>query len=172
MKPINSDDLRSSYRKFFLLFALLLTFSVTSVYFYFLTADREIALLNKKVTESEKLISIRSQINGDLELIVQRLQDLSAYTRLNPTQTDNRSLLAIDVQNANQRIIGIIQQNKLPLKSFDFYQKLSDHIKTALTVKDSIYITRYQLESARTQINLCQAANNAAIARLRGRFGR
>ncbi|MET4080725.1 putative transcriptional regulator YheO [Pedobacter sp. UYP30] len=172
MKPVNSDDLRASYRKFFLLFALLLTFSVTSVYFYFLTSDREITLLDQKVKESDRLISIRNQINGDLELIVQRLQDLSAFTKMSSTERNNQSMLLNDIQDANQHIKGIIQQNKLPLKSFEFYQKLSDHVAAAAVVKDSLFTTRFQIESARAQLNLCQQANNAAVARLRGRFGR
>ncbi len=123
-----------------------------------------------KVKESERLMSIRSDINADFDLIMLRMQQLTDYTKMNANELNNQSLLLDDIQKANQKIRGRIMQNKNKLASFDLYQKMSDDIAVAASIKDSLFTSRFQIESLRSQLNSCNKTNRSAANRLRGGF--
>ena len=172
MRPINSQDIFRAYLNFTLLFLLLLTFSITGVYFYFFTSDHEIVLLNQKAKEADKLVAIRSDINYDFEKIIQAMQQLSEYTSINASEINNQNLLLSEIQEANQQIQNKLQQNTLPLKSFQLYQKLSNNINTAATIKDSLATTRFMIESSRQQLESCNRTNQSAISKIKRGFNR
>lgn len=172
MKPINNNELRRAYLQFICYFFALLLFSIIGVYFFFLTSNREVALLNEKVKESDRLISIRNDINSNFDFILLRMQQLSQYTKMSSAELNNQNLLLNDIQESNLKIQARLQQNTLPLKSFDMYKKLSDNVTTAANIKDSLFTTRFQIESARLQLESCNRTNNSVVNRIRGRFGR
>jgi hypothetical protein len=172
MKPINSSDLRNAYLKFISYFITLLLFSVIGIYFFFLTTGKEVAILNERVKESDRLIAIRTDINSNFDFILMRMQQLSQYTKMNSAELNNQNLLLNDIQESNLRIQAKLQQNTIPLKSFDMYKKLSDNVSTVATIKDSLFTTRFQIESARSQLESCNRTNNSVVSRIRGRFGR
>jgi hypothetical protein len=172
MKPVNSNDLRNAYLRFILYFVGLIAFSILTLYFFFLTSNREVAMLNEKVKESDNLIAVRSDINNNFDIILQRMQQLSQYTKMNAEEMNNQTLLLNDIQESNLKIQEKLQQNPVALKSFELYKKLSDNISTAANVKDSLYTTRFQIESLRSQLESCNRTNRSAVNKIRGRFGR
>lgn len=172
MKPVNSSDLRNAYIRFILYFITLIAFSILAVYFFFLTSNREVALLNERVKESDNLIAVRSDINNNFDIILQRMQQLTQYTRMNSEELNNQNILLNDIQETNLKIQAKLQQNPAPLKSFELYKKLSDNIATAANIKDSLFTTRFQIESLRSQLESCNRTNRSAINKIRGRFGR
>jgi chromosome segregation ATPase len=129
-----------------------------------------VALLNKKVRESDKLIAIRADINNNFDIILQRMQQLSQYTKMNSEELNNQNILLNDIQESNQKIQAELQQNPIHLKSFDLYKKLSDNISTAATIKDSLFTTRFQIESLRSQLESCNKTNTTAVNKIKGRF--
>ncbi|WP_345949718.1 MULTISPECIES: hypothetical protein [unclassified Mucilaginibacter] len=167
MKPVNSRDLKRAYLAFTAYFLLLLFFSIASVYLFFLTSDREVAQLNERVKQSEKLISIRNNINNNFDIIIMRMAQLSQYTKVNSVELNNENLLLNDIQESNLKIQAALQQNSLPLKSFELYKKMSDNISTVATIKDSLFTTRFQIESARLQLQSCNRTNNSAVNKLK-----
>jgi hypothetical protein len=172
MKPVNNSDLRSAYVTFLLYFITLLGFSVIAVYLFFVTSNQEVAILNKKVRESDKLIAIRADINNNFDIILQRMQQLSQYTKMNSEELNNQNILLNDIQESNQKIQAELQQNPIHLKSFDLYKKLSDNISTAATIKDSLFTARFQIESLRSQLESCNKTNTTAVNKIKGRFAR
>ncbi|MEX8547211.1 MAG: hypothetical protein V5804_06375 [Mucilaginibacter sp.] len=172
MKPVNNNDLRNAYVKFVFYFVALMVFSIMGVYFFFITTNREVTLLNEKVKESDRLIAIRSDINNNFDIILQRLEQLSQYTKMNAEELNNQNILLNDIQESNQKIQVKLQQNSIPLKSFDLYKKLSDNVSVAATIKDSLFTTRFQIESSRSQLESCNRTNNTAVNKIKGRFGR
>lgn len=168
MKPINDGDLKRAYITFFLYFFGLLCFSILIVFFFFVTANHEVVVLNKRAKESEKLIALRNDINNNFDIILQRMQQLSQYAKMNADEMNNQSLLLNDIQDANQKIQASLQQNTVQTKSFDLYKKLSDDISIAASIKDSLFTTRFQIESLRQQLQSCNNTNTSAINRLRG----
>jgi hypothetical protein len=172
MKPVNSNDLRNAYLRFILYFVGLIAFSILTLYFFFLTSNREVAMLNERVKESDNLIAVRSDINNNFDIILQRMQQLSQYTKMNAEEMNNQTLLLNDIQESNLKIQEKLQQNPVALKSFELYKKLSDNISTAANVKDSLYTTRFQIESLRSQLESCNRTNRSAVNKIRGRFGR
>lgn len=172
MKPVNNNELRNAYLKFILYFSILIGCSIVAVYFFFLTSTREVALLNDRARESDRLVSIRNDINNNFDIILQRMQQLSQYTKMNADELNNQNLLLNDIQESNLKIQAKLQQNPMALKSFDLYKKLSDNISTAANVKDSLFTTRYQIESLRSQLESCNHTNTTAVNKIKGRFGR
>jgi hypothetical protein len=172
MKPVNSGDLRNAYIRFISYFVALVAFSILSLYFFFLTSNREVTMLNERVKQSDNLIAVRSDINNNFDIILQRMQQLSQYTKMNAEEMNNQSLLLNDIQECNLKIQDKLHQNPVGLKSFELYKKLSDNISTAANVKDSLYTTRFQIESLRLQLESCNRTNRTAANRIRGRFGR
>jgi hypothetical protein len=172
MKPVNSSDLRNAYIRFILYFAALVAFSILTLYFFFLTSNREVTMLNERVKQSDNLVAIRSDINNNFDIILQRMQQLSQYTKMNAEEMNNQTLLLNDIQESNLKIQDKLHQNPVPLKSFELYKKLSDNISTVANVKDSLYTTRFQIESLRSQLESCNRTNRSAVNRIKGRFGR
>jgi hypothetical protein len=172
MKPVNSSDLRSAYIRFILYFAALVAFSILTLYFFFLTSNREVTMLNERVKQSDNLVAIRSDINNNFDIILQRMQQLSQYTKMNAEEMNNQTLLLNDIQESNLKIQDKLHQNPVPLKSFELYKRLSDNISTVANVKDSLYTTRFQIESLRSQLESCNRTNRSAVNRIKGRFGR
>ncbi|MGN8070336.1 hypothetical protein [Mucilaginibacter sp. 22184] len=170
MKPINIIDLNRSYRVFIMYLAGLLMFAVVTVYFFFLTSSHEMVLLNAKVKQTDQLVAIRNDINNSFEVILMRMQQLSQYSRMNSEELNNQNTLLNDIQENNQHILDKLQSNPYPLKSFDLYKKLSNHIATIANVKDSLFTTRFQIESLRSQLESCNKINKAAASKLSGRF--
>ncbi|QJD96543.1 hypothetical protein HH214_11980 [Mucilaginibacter robiniae] len=172
MKPENSSDLRNAYIRFILYFTTLIAFSILTLYCFFLTSDREVVMLNERVKQSDNLIAIRSDINNNFDIILQRMQQLSQYTKMNAEEMNNQTLLLNDIQECNLKIQGKLQQNPVALKSFELYKKLSDNISTEANIKDSLFTTRFQIESLRSQLESCNRTNKSAVNRIKGRFGR
>jgi len=172
MKPVNSSDLRKAYTRFALYFISSIAFVIISVLFFFLTSNREVFLLNERVKESDNLIVVRSDINNNFDIILERMRQLSQYTRMNSEELNNQNVLLNDIQEANMRIQARLQQNPTPLKSFELYKKLSDNISTAANIKDSLFTTRFQIESLRSQLESCNRINRSAVNKIKGRFGR
>jgi hypothetical protein len=170
MKPVNVNDLNRAYRIFITYLGLLLTFTVITVYFFFVTSGHEMVLLNTKARETDQLMAIRNDINGNFELILLRMQQLSQYSKMNAEELNNQNILLNDIQESNQRIQEKLQNNPYPLKSFELYKKLSNNIATIANVKDSLFTTRFQIESLRSQLESCNKTNKTAISRLSGRF--
>lgn len=170
MRPVNNQDIYRAYRNFLALFALVILFSIGAVYLFFATSDREVTLLNNKAREADRLVALRGDIYNEFDQIMLRMQQLSDYTKMNSEEINNQSLLLNDIQQANQRIQDKLQQNPMPLKSFELYQKLSNNITTAATIKDSLFTTRFQIESARSQLESCNRTNKSAINRIKGSY--
>ncbi|WP_462267411.1 hypothetical protein [Mucilaginibacter sp.] len=170
MRPVNNNDIYRAYRKFLLFFLFLVVLSIGAVYFFFLTSNREVALLNAKAREADRLVALRSDIYNDFDQIMLRMQQLSEYTKMNSEEINNQTLLLNDIQVANQHIQDRLQQDPMPLKSFDLYRKLSNNVGTAAAIKDSLFTTRFQIESARSQLESCNKTNKNAISRLKGRY--
>jgi len=166
MKPVNNTDLNRAYRKFIMYLITLLGFAILIVYFFFATAGRELDLLNARVRKTDQLIALRTDINNSFELILLRMQQLSQYAQINSQELGNQSQLLNDIQESNQHIQERLQSNPYPLKSFELYKKLSDDIETIATVKDSLFTTRYQIESLRSQLDACSRVNKTAINEL------
>ncbi|MFD1258006.1 hypothetical protein ACFQ3S_14450 [Mucilaginibacter terrae] len=172
MKPVNSSDLRNAYLRFILYFIISIAFSIWVLYSFFLTSNREIAMLNERVKQSDNLIAVRNDINNNFDIILQRMKQLSQYTRMNAEEMNNQTLLLNDIQESNLKIQDKLHQNPVALKSFELYKKLSDNISTVANVKDSLYTTRFQIESLRSQLESCNRTNRSAVSRIRGHFGR
>ncbi|WP_158991063.1 type VI secretion system TssO [Mucilaginibacter sp. L196] len=170
MKPVNIKDLNHSYLIFLLYFVILLIFSILTILFFFSTSDKEVVLLNAKVKETDQLVTVRNDINKNFQVILLKMQQLSEYSKMNSDELNNQTILLNDIQTDNQLIQEKLQNNPYPLKSFELYKKLSNNVVIIATIKDSLFTTRYQIESLRSQLESCNKINLAAMHKLSGPF--
>jgi hypothetical protein len=170
MKPVNIKDLNRSYLIFLLYFVILLIFSILTILFFFSTSDKEVVLLNAKVKETNQLVTVRNDINKNFQVILLKMQQLSEYSKMNSDELNNQTILLNDIQTDNQLIQEKLQNNPYPLKSFELYKKLSNNVVIIATIKDSLFTTRYQIESLRSQLESCNKINLAAMHKLSGPF--
>ena len=170
MKPVNINDLNLAYRKFIMYLVALLGFTIIVVYFFFITANRELVLLNARVKKNDQLIALRTDINNSFELILLRMQQLSQYSKMNSQELNNQTILLNDIQESNQHIKERLQSNPYPLKSFELYKKMSNDIETIASIKDSLFTTRFQIESLRSQLESCNRTNKSAIHQLSNHY--
>jgi hypothetical protein len=173
MRPINAFEIKKSYKIFILNFSILTLFSIFCIFLFFAASDHEYALLEKKVQETEKLSSLRKEINSNLDHVLVRFRELSKYQTYNADDLSRQTILLDDIQNTNFKIKELISQKPKASISFDFYEKINNNIASMATLQDSLHDSRYTIESYREQLNDCLRSRRATADRIgRGRFGR
>jgi DNA repair ATPase RecN len=166
MKPINFRQLNKSYLVFFVNFISLGAFSVFCLYLFFLTQGYEYRLLKDNVSEADQLLSKRREVNSQFDLILARFNELSKFSKINSEEIDNQSLMLEQIHDANSKVISIIGQQHSPSESFLLYKKMTDDVAKMAGIQDSLLITRFQLESIKTQLESCVRVNRAATRKL------
>jgi len=172
MKPINAFEIKKSQRLFILYFILLSLFSVCCVFLFFAASDREYFLLEKKVKETDKLTLLRKEINTNFDLILLRFSELGKFNKYNADELSKQAILLEDIQNANYRIKDLIAKKPVASESFELYEKLNNNVGVMASLQDSLFDSRFSIQSYKDQLDDCLKINRAAISRIRGRFGR
>ncbi|WP_316804313.1 hypothetical protein [Pedobacter nototheniae] len=173
MKSINALEIKRSYTIFILNFIFLTAFSILCIFLFFNASNREYELLDQKVKETEKLSSLRKEINVNFDLVLLRFKELSRYRTYNADELSKQSILLEDIQNANNKIKSLIDKKPVSSISFKLYEKMNNNVATMANLQDSLFTSRYSIESYRDQLDNCLKANRSAVTRIRsGRFGR
>ncbi len=173
MKPINALEIKKAYTSFIVNFIILATFSIFCIYLFFAASDYEYSIFKKKVEETEKLSLLRKEINTNFDLILLRFRELSRFRSYNADELSKQSILLEDIQNTNYNINSLISKKPYDSPSFDLYKKLNNNVGSMANLQDSLFTSRYSIESYRDQLNDCLRANKNAVNRIRlGRFGR
>lgn len=173
MKPINASEIRRSYRLFILNFLLLTICAILCIYLFFAASDKEYALLETKVAESEKLISLRKEINIKFDLILMRFKELSKFRTYNADELSKQAILLGDITDANAKLKELIAKKTEESPSFALYERLNNDVGAMALQQDSLSESRFRIESYREQLNDCARINKAAADKIRyGRFKR
>ncbi len=173
MKPINAIEIKQAYTKFIINFVILTSFSIFSIFLFFAASDYEYSIFQEKVEETEKLSLLRKEINTNFDIILLRFRELSRYRSYNADELSKQSILLEDIQNTNYKINNLLNSKPYESPSFNLYKKLNNNVASMANLQDSLFTSRYSIESYRDQLNDCLRANKNAVARIRlGRFGR
>ena len=171
MKPINAFEIKKSYRFFILNFLLLTICAILCIYLFFAASDREYALLEQKVKESEKLTSLRKEINLKFDIILMRFKELSQFRTYNADELSKQAILLGDITDANAKLKELISKKTMDSPSFELYERLNNDVGAMALQQDSLSESRFRIESYREQLNDCAKMNKAAANRIRyGRF--
>ncbi|GGI27603.1 hypothetical protein GCM10008119_28470 [Pedobacter mendelii] len=135
---------------------------------FFVASDYEYALLDKKVKETEKLSFLRKEINTNFDLVLLRFKELSKYRSYNSDELSKQGILLEDIQSANYKIKDLIDKKPKASLSFDLYEKLNNNIGAMANLQDSLFTSRYSIESYRDQLNDCLRVNRSAVKKIRG----
>jgi len=94
-------------------------------------------------------------------IILSRFNELSKFTSINSEEMDNLASMLDDIQNANFKVKDIIKQGP-GTDSFLLYKKMTDDVTQMAGIQDSLFNTRFQLESIKTQLGSCLRVNHSA----------
>ncbi|MCZ4223967.1 hypothetical protein [Pedobacter rhodius] len=173
MKPINAVEIRNSFTKFILNFVFLTAFSILCIFLFFAASDYEYALLDKKVKETEKLSSLRKDINTNFDRILVNFKELAIYRSYNAEELSKQGILLEDIQAANYKIKDLISKKPAPSVSFELYEKLNNNVGVMANLQDSLFTSRYNIQSYKEQLDDCLRATRSAASRIRnGSYGR
>lgn len=165
MKPINAKELKRAYIIFGVSFITLAVFSILCLSFFFATQRYERGLLQREVDQADLVLTKRKDINTQFDLIASKLNDLSRFTDIDPEEMDNQAIMLQDVQDAVFRINEILKkQSQTP--SFQLYRKMADDVTVMAGIQDSLFSTRFQLESMKAQLDACLRVNRSAGKKL------
>ncbi|SEB17756.1 type VI secretion system TssO [Pedobacter hartonius] len=170
MKPINAKELNKSYRVFSLNFLALAAFSILCVYFFFASTQYDYDLLSDNMKKSRQLLARRREINTQFDLILLRFKQLSRFTSTNSEEMNNQSVMIDEIQNANFKIKETIKQQQSTAGSFLLYKKMTDDVAQMAGIQDSLFTTRFRIESTKTQLESCLQVNHSASAALSGQL--
>jgi hypothetical protein len=162
MKPVNAIELKRSYIIFGVSFIVLAAFSILCLFLFFGAQRYERQLLLQRAERADQLLAKRRDINTQFDLIISRLNDLSRFTQINPEEMDNQAIMLQNVQDAVFRVNEILKQQQLQTPSFRLYQKMADDVSQMAGIQDSLFTTRFQLESMKAQLDACLRVNRSA----------
>ncbi|MDB4919070.1 hypothetical protein [Mucilaginibacter sp.] len=166
MKPINAKELNRSYVLFAINFTALAAFSIFCLYLFFAAQSYEYNLLRNEANQAEQLLSKRKDVNTQFDLILSAFNELSKFTTINSEEMDNQASMLEDIQNANFKIKDLIKQEQTGTSSFLLYKKMTDDVTQMAGIQDSLFNTRFQLESIKTQLGSCLRVNHSAEKKL------
>lgn len=166
MRPINAKELKRAYIVFGVNFMVLAGFSLLCLYFFFGARDYEYRLLQGDVDKAEQLLSKRRDINMQFELIISRFNDLSQFHTIDAQEMDNQATMLQDIQAANFKVKDMLKEADSDAPSFELYKKLSDDVGQMAGIQDSLFNTRFQLESIKGQLDACLRVNHSAEHKL------
>ncbi len=162
MKPVNEKELKRSYIVFGGSFIALAAFSIMCLSLFFGTQRYERQLLQQRADLADRLLVKRKDINTQFDVIVSRLNDLSRFTQINPEEMDNQAIMLQNVQDAVFKVNEMLKQEQLHTPSFQLYQKMADDVSQMAGIQDSLFSTRFQLESMKAQLDACLRVNRSA----------
>ncbi|MET0573314.1 MAG: hypothetical protein ABWZ79_17970 [Pedobacter agri] len=173
MKPINAFEIKRSYRLFILHFLILTLCAIFCIYLFFAASDHEYVLLERKVAESEKLVSLRKEINLKFDVILLRFKELSKFRKYNADELSKQAILLGDITDANAKLKELISKKTEDSPSFLLYERLNNDVGAMAVQQDSLAESRFRIESYREQLNDCARMNKTAADKIRyGRFRR
>jgi hypothetical protein len=165
MKPINAQELNRSYLVFFINFAALVAFSIFCLYLFIAAQNYEYSLLKDDAIRAEKLLLKRKEVNTQFDIILSRFNELSKFTFINAREMDNQASMLEDIQNANLKLKDLINHEQAT-SSFLLYKKMTDDVNQMAGIQDSLFITRFKLESYKLQLGSCLKLNHSAENKL------
>lgn len=166
MKPINAKELKRSYIRFAMNFVVLAAFSIFCLYLFFAAQDYEYQLLRGDADRAGQLLSNRKDINAQFDLILSRFNELSKFSSINSEEMDNQATMLEDIRGATFKVKDLLKQQQRGTASFLLYQKMTDDVAQMAGIQDSLFNTRFQLESIRTQLESCLRVNHSAENKL------
>jgi hypothetical protein len=166
MKPINAKELKRSYLLFAVSFIALAGFSIFCLYLFFAAQNYEYSLLQNEANRADRLLSKRKDINTQFDLILSRFNDLSQFSSINSEEMDNQAIMLEDIQKAVVNVKDLLKQQQQGSASFLLYKKMTDDVTQMAGIQDSLFNSRFQLESIKTQLESCLRINHSAENKL------
>lgn len=165
MKPINAKELKRSYILFIANFTALAALAVLCLYFFFAAQDYEFRLLRKEVEQSDQLVSQRKDINTQFDLILSRFDELSKFSSINSEEMDNQVTMLEDIHRSVLKVKDLVKRQR-GSASFLLYRTMTDNVTQMAGIQDSLFNSRFQLESLKAQLESCLRVNHSAENKL------
>ncbi|MGE8291131.1 MAG: hypothetical protein ACN6ON_05615 [Sphingobacterium sp.] len=161
MKPINQKEISAAYRKFIILFTMLLLVSLSSFFLYLKAAEKEYVVLKEQYEEVENLMNSRADINRQFAQINQYFRDIG-QGNADMSAIARKRVLQNEIAKGSGHISRVIDGLKADSSraSLKFYRQLNRDVILVSRLQDSLFSTKNLIESKRMQLESCIQMNN------------
>jgi len=161
MKPINQKEISAAYRKFIILFTMLLLVSLSSFFLYLKAAEKEYVVLKEQYEEVENLMNSRADINRQFAQINQYFRDIG-QGNADMSAIARKRVLQNEIAKSSGHISRVIDGLKADSSraSLKFYRQLNRDVILVSRLQDSLFSTKNLIESKRMQLESCILMNN------------
>ncbi|NDV64663.1 hypothetical protein [Bacteroides sp. 224] len=154
MKAKNSKHVTQNYALFVIaLFCSILT-AVGCIWSFIIASNKEIVSIEKRSVEYDTAFEQQILLTEKVDSLYNNLTLLNSDRRINELVLQNR----ISTQKMN--LIGTL--DKLPGGDALLYKKMSEKVNDILEIKDSIRITRSEVEETKKKLQRCIEDNRKA----------
>lgn len=168
MKPLNIITLKSSYKNFVIHFSLLILFSIICVFFYYQTKNADFILINKRLELVNKNEEARKGVDAELQVVRAKLTSISRAHFTNFEDLDNQYITLALVKEKVNKIGELIENMDTKTLRYGMYKRLSGDLTPMIVTQDSLFTTRFEIQSIKEQLDACLRTYNTAKSKLRG----
>jgi hypothetical protein len=168
MKPLNIITLKSSYMSFLTHFSLLILFTIICIFFYYQAKNVDFLLINKRLELINKQEEARKEVDAELLMIRAKLASISRTHSTDYDDLDNQYVALALVKEKSSKISKLLGNMDTNTLRYGMYQRLSEDLTPMVVMQDSLFTTRFEIQSIKDQLDVCLRTYNVAKSKLRG----
>lgn len=168
MRPINIVSLKASYINFVIHFTLLIAFSLCCLFFYYNTKKIDFLLINRRLELVNKQEEARKKVNAELLGIRKNLESISRVHSVNLEDLDDQYNALAIVKEKATKINELVTDMDPKTVNYSLYKTLSENLTPMVVTQDSLFMTRFEIQSIKEQLDACLRTYDVAKSKLRG----
>lgn len=166
MKPLNIASLKKAYLQFVVHFLFLVAFTLLCLFFYFHTKHIDYDLLRQQSESALRETAIRKEINTEMERVELKFNWLSQFHDISAEETDDQYSTLASIRDANVKIKDLVARLDPQSNSYQLYKKLTEDLTVLAGTQDSLFGTRFQIASIKSQLDACLRTHRLAEDKL------
>ncbi|MCZ4242389.1 type VI secretion system TssO [Pedobacter punctiformis] len=164
MKAKNIQEIYKKSTHFWLLFGVLVFFSIASVYLFFWAAQQQRAAFNNRITAYKNIVNKQITLNEKIDSLYLQM------TYLDRTRVDNTLFLAKYISDNKESIVKKIGNDSTA--NFTIYARLTKNLNKLLLLKDSVVRIAAREELMKKDLNDCIQKNRKISSDISGKTRR
>ncbi|WP_131535985.1 type VI secretion system TssO [Pedobacter nototheniae] len=164
MKAKNVQEIYKKSTHFWLLFGVLVSFSIVSVYLFFWAAQQQRAAFNNRIMAYKTIVNKQIALNEKIDSLYLQM------TYLDRTRVDNTLFLAKYISDNKESIVKTIGNDSTA--NFTIYARLTKNLNKLLLLKDSVVRISTREELMKKDLNDCIQKNRKISSDISGKTRR
>ena len=164
MKAKNVQEIYKKSTHFWLLFGVLVSFSIVSVYLFFWAAQQQREAFNNRIMAYKTIVNKQIALNEKIDSLYLQM------TYLDRTRVDNTLFLAKYISDNKESIVKTIGNDSTA--NFTIYARLTKNLNKLLLLKDSVVRISTREELMKKDLNDCIQKNRKISSDISGKTRR